>query len=317
MGIILLTSPWWTTVIRQHGLTPFLSASRTGYQNIVNLLPILMLTFANEPYFNIITTLGVMGILVEVSKKRYELLSWLIIPFIIDPRTAGGTAIPPLAIFASIGMTQMVIPALICLRSVKSKWLNEVYESDNWITQAWNDKLSKVVLGFFMVYTLLGGFAYSIIVTNIHLSEEHRQAFDWVITNTPIESHFVIISGESPFISPVQEWFPALTQRVSLGTLQGTEWLPGDNFHTSLLTSIDLQTCAYSTVSCLDNWTKQIDSTLDYVYLYQGPIYDLEISNPREVKGMLLSYSLQASPEYQSVYHSTYVTIYKRILSKP
>jgi hypothetical protein len=60
------------------------------------------------------------------------------------------------------------------------------------------------------------------------LSAGDRAAMTWVASHTPIDSTF-LVAEQRIISSPVGEWFPALTGRRSLTTLQGQEWTPAFN----------------------------------------------------------------------------------------
>ena len=62
------------------------------------------------------------------------------------------------------------------------------------------------------------------------LSPAHREAMAWVARETP-GSRFVIRSPDTNWSEDeVAEWFPVLSNTVSLNTVQGTEWLPNGRF---------------------------------------------------------------------------------------
>jgi hypothetical protein len=64
------------------------------------------------------------------------------------------------------------------------------------------------------------------------------------------------------------EWVPALSGRYSLTTVQGREWLSGNQNITPWINTFeDIQSCLYQTSACLDNWAASHNEPFDYVYL--------------------------------------------------
>src|SRR3546814_13784021 len=63
------------------------------------------------------------------------------------------------------------------------------------------------------------------------LPEDEREAMAWVAVETPEDSRFALITDATRWSSDRSaEWFPYLTDRVSVATVQGLEWVTGDAF---------------------------------------------------------------------------------------
>jgi len=72
IGIILITFPWWIWILKNHGLSPLISASQTGFQHpLLSFLLILTFDFAEEPYLDLISVIALLGMIVTISKKNY------------------------------------------------------------------------------------------------------------------------------------------------------------------------------------------------------------------------------------------------------
>ncbi len=89
------------------------------------------------------------------------------------------------------------------------------------------------------------------------LSEPDRAAMAWIATHTPIDATF-LVAEQRIISSPVGEWFPALTGRRSLTTLQGQEWTP--NFNAYANRQIQVENCVSK--SCLPR--------ADYIFISQS-----------------------------------------------
>ena len=90
----------------------------------------------------------------------------------------------------------------------------------------------------------------------------------WVSQNTPKDSKFLILSGETQLMrDPIQEWFPALAERRSQTTLQGLEWVWGEKFIDSILTFQELIACFRQNLSCITNQAAQLQISFDHLYI--------------------------------------------------
>jgi hypothetical protein len=67
-------------------------------------------------------------------------------------------------------------------------------------------------------------------------------------------------------MDPVSEWFPALTGRPNLTTIQGSEWTRGAEFWELVQAYQRIQTCALQDAACVQRQAEELG--LDYDYLY-------------------------------------------------
>ncbi len=84
--------------------------------------------------------------------------------------------------------------------------------------------------------------------------------------NTPDTSRFLVLTGTSSVsCDSVMEWFPALTGRHSIDTVQGTEWTQGRNFSKFVGSTTAAQKCVRDgDPACLDEIVTP--STYNYIY---------------------------------------------------
>ena len=89
----------------------------------------------------------------------------------------------------------------------------------------------------------------------------------WIGENVPAASRFLVLTGTtSVACDSVLEWFPALTGRQSIFTVQGREWTEGKNFNNYILSTYPAQKCLSSDdASCLDSSVSP--DLYDYIYL--------------------------------------------------
>ena len=266
LGVILFTCPWWGTVLFQHGFAPFQSALNTGGHNALFWLPWITFDFAEERFATILTVLGLIGFAVQCARRDWFLPLWVLMPFIIEPRSATATAAIPLAALAGIGLSDLIIPGIAAL-DAKSR--NEAHEWTEYLSQG---RVVKIVLSYVLFFALIGAMIYDFSLTNYVVSRDDRAAMDWISNHTPVDSRFIVLTGRSdPLEDPVTEWFPAYSLRRSQNTIQGEEWLLGKGFMTFLGSLDQLQSCLNDAPSCVENWASSND--LDYDYLYINEIF--------------------------------------------
>ena len=121
---------------------------------------------------------------------------------------------------------------------------------------------------------MLGGTSYfGTQIAGTALSPPTRQVFEWVKSNTPADSRFLVLTGNTEntsFCNGTQEWFPALTGRISLTTVQGTEWLEGPAFDETASDARAAENCVSSAdpLLCIERLASSRGGRLEFDYLY-------------------------------------------------
>jgi len=118
VGILILSAPWWATVVMQHGLDPFLAiinAAREGTSITFGgrIFLTIQFNFTDEPYLPLIAVFGLIGIFTQIRKSDYLLPLWVTIPLFVEPRSAPQYLVIPLSMLAGSGLVEVVLPALI------------------------------------------------------------------------------------------------------------------------------------------------------------------------------------------------------------
>ena len=115
LGVMMLTAPFFLTVISRHGLQPYLSAAQTGFQSTWAWVAILTGSFADEKFVTLISSLALLGFVVTLARREFLLVVWLFLPAIVDPRSAASISIIPWAMLAGCWICRYCHPWLICL----------------------------------------------------------------------------------------------------------------------------------------------------------------------------------------------------------
>jgi hypothetical protein len=131
----------------------------------------------------------------------------------------------------------------------------------------------------------------------------------WVKTNTAADSRFLVIDYPSAWHADmVDEWFPALTERVSLLTAQGKEWLPNGVQGKTVQALSAVNDCRMDGLACLENWVNQSKTDYDYVYFSSN-------TQPMDKSSQYTSVveaQMAIDPNYQLIFKNVDVRIYKK-----
>jgi len=291
-AIALLSSPWWVFVVSQHGIAPFLSIISAAREGTTITFPsrifqAFQFNFTSEPFLPLIGVLGLIGLFSALNKRALLLPLWTIIPMLVEPRSAPQYLALPLALLAGIGLAEILIPAIAP---------NE--QNNNPPTFS---RMAGIIFLYLLIYGLISTFVTDSQLIGLTLKPEDIQAFEWINTNLPRDSRFIILSNGGPVDDSISEWFPALTNDTSLATVYGTEWLRSESFGLNETRYSDLQTCLFSGITCLEDWSQKYNTLFTYVL----------ISNASQ-KWPLLT-GIKSAPNYREIYNSSDIVVFQKM----
>jgi hypothetical protein len=293
-GTLIFTSPWWIKIILRFGLDPYIAAGQTGFHSFFSVLAVF-LPFSEEPLLPMIAFFAILGSFAQIAKRQYFLPVWLITHFIIEPRNAPNVATIPAVLLASICLTEVILPNLARFESTQAKTS---------LLSIARSRTERLLLGYLIISLLINMLIAEQKLNQYHLSPEERTAMEWIKTNTPQGSKFIIITGDFGLFSDyVNEWFPIFADRQSHTTIQGYEWIKDVKFNTVEKTMKDLQKCIEtdSLLDCVETTSEDSKLKYDYVVLMR---------NARHVGN--LTADLVLSKYHQLIYKSTEVIIFAR-----
>lgn len=297
VGVVvgIVSAPWWASVISYHGITPLLSGAATG-SKFAAVFNLLFFVFTEEPYATVIAALGLIGIAHRLLRRDYLLPLWMAIPFFIEGRSAAGPAAIPLAMLAALGLVEVILPAL----------------QPSPAKDAEVSSTERNVFIYLILYLIFSTSQFGLQLSNATLYPPDEEAMRWVRENTPDDSRFVVLTGTtSVSCDSVMEWFPAISGRKSLFTVQGTEWTKGAGFNDYACSTYDVQAClSNGDVACLD---EAVDRA-DYDYVYVSKILRVDNCSPlapqREFPYFVESLKLDSG--FEVVYETDGVLISRR-----
>lgn len=190
---LAIGAAWFGPMIARHGLDPLLAGVGSRDIDPLDNAVLLVAETINPP--NLAFTIGAVGLVVAVLRRRWDLVAWLAV-------TAFGAAVVdrwvviPLAVLAGLAV-------------------DAALEQPR--------RLASVALFTVVAVTAVTGLLLA--DRPEPLTGEQREIMEWAAAETPAGSTFAVIgySVERGFV----EWFPALSGRENVTTWQGSEWVPG------------------------------------------------------------------------------------------
>jgi len=257
ISALLLTAPWWFTVIRHHSYHVFTYPFQTEGFSLTSVFIPFSFLFTNEPMMDILAVCCLIGVFVCLKDGKYFLPAWFLSIFLFESRLGAVYSVVPVSLLIGVGVVNGITP--IFTQATRKDGKNK----NSWISPA--------TLGFITLYIIINAYLG---INYQTVTKEQISAMQWIAQNTPEESQFLVISGIPEYgIDPVSEWFPAISKRTSLTTPQAHEWLPEEEFSRRVELHAGLQKCANQDFACIETWSKI--NQIEYTHLY---IPDLEFS---------------------------------------
>ena len=316
---LALTAPWWGVVVAEHGLAPFRAAQASGGSvlsgsaarwSVRLALSRLTIGITGEPLFPVVYFAGLLGALVELTRRRWFLPAWWLLIVLADIRAPGTYSAIPIAMLAGVAVTDAFVPLL------RQRRAREAGSRTPSFTLA-GEKFSRWSAG--VLTALVGYAAFATMIRSPSVNSElpflasldrgDRTAMQWVATSTPPQSQVLVISGAAWANDRIAEWFPVLAQRHSVATVQGSEWLPKGEFTRRYDASEALAGCATADVTCVEKWSTS----------WSKPFTHLYVAKTLGKRGMpgtdcctALIASAASDPHYRRVYDGPGAAIFER-----
>lgn len=249
LGVALLSSPWWLTVLSRHGIEPFISAGQSSQRTTESYLSLIQFTGLGDYLFIPTLILAFVGIYLLFKQKNFFFITWILLAYLIDPRGGDGIALLPFAMLAGIGLLTLL------------EKLN-----NNQFSTPFTDKKVQLVLIFLILFLFMGSSIFDFQLINTSLKSKDLETIKWINENIGENKTFLLVTGqEFSMTDPLQEWFPALTNQYSRTTMQGLEWILAENFFPYYEQLTLLQKCV--DVNCVNKWAVRNNVEYDYIII--------------------------------------------------
>ena len=265
-GIILL--PYIFIIIKNHNIQPLINGFRGGeFSLLPQLFKVILFNYTQEFSFNIVGVLALLGLFYQIKKRDYLLLVWFFLILLIDPRSINRSVILILCLLATIAIQQILKP--VFLQRSTSKTEVAADQSKNFLSKS-RIPLFSIILAFsFLQIFSLAYFQFYIDnLTLYQVKSTDRNAYNWIKSNTASDSKFLVLTSSPDWhLDHAAEWFPALSQRASITTVQGTEWLPDGRYYEARLFNEAVKNCMVSDYSCIPALLDEAKIKADYVWV--------------------------------------------------
>ena len=256
----LVVLPWLTIVVVNHGLTPLMSAVGTGGAALLGVVS-LASSRTSGGYLEVIGIATTLGLVICCVRRFWLPPAWILVIAIADSRAGQPYLSVPaaLAIAFLLGdIARMVRRSLVA--QPRMRWARLVPAG-----------LSLVVVGAAFFDSLA---SQSVPGSPLRsLPSETRSAMAWVEAETEPDARFVVLSGRYWALDAEAEWFPALADRVSLATVQGSEWV--GRYAEQVERAGELPACVVEDdLECIREWFAYIGEA-DYLFLVDTPAREL------------------------------------------
>ncbi len=226
----------------------------------------------------LIGALAILGSFATLTRRGAFLPLWWLTIILLDTRAGATYASIPVALLAGLAITEVIVP-IIARPPLWGSVASDIARGGGWETVVRAPRQRQWAVAV-VLFVLIGyGIASSVVrrpslgaegryLTS--LTTDDRMAMSWVVRHTAPTSRFVIVVGGAAggwWADRVGEWFPVLARRVSVATVQGTEWLPAGTFENREREYDSLQGCAVWGVTCLEQWARASGRPYTHVYI--------------------------------------------------
>lgn len=256
---LLMIAPWLLFMLIKFGLTPFVSAFMTGEFSILSIVRFVFGNTLREVGLTSIGLLGIVGLFWYFHDRDLLFPVWAGISLLIDPRSTPRNLSLVFSICASYAL-------------IKLFWNFSHKKDEEWGNKSnpFSVKISGILLAvLFCQWIFSAWYTVEELAGEYSLHSEDLTAIQWIDKNTSPDSEFLVLTGMIPFDDSFSEWFPTLSERISLATVQGKEWDTKKDFSLVMNEYESAQSCFDRSESCIADWEKKFGKKIDYVYIRQ------------------------------------------------
>jgi len=319
-GGLALASPWWLTVISNHGVDIFFAGagSQGSFNNSLSDFGELVDWFWGSSYvLNWPAAFAVVGAASLVARGEWHQSAWLAAPVVLLVPPHGRLGILVVAPLGAIGF--MLALSLLTELDIDLPDL----PTDRFGRFALPDSLALldrvdlpelttrqvVAVAFFLV--LVGPFVGQNVAAAsgtspysplpVYADDEDRSAMEWVEAQTAADAQVAVVGGAS-------EWFPYLANRTSVIVKYGTEFSGQETFSRHESAQYELGNCWNASCVNATLVDREFAPETDYVYVPYGGF--MSGRGGAEISPALHE-SLLSSEQFTEVYRNDGVGVYE------
>ena len=295
---LIFTAPWWLLVYQRHGWQPFLSGFGSGWHTALFIVPYLRLNTTAEAFATLVMVIAILGGLYSFYRKQYFLPLWFLVS-LISQRDGYVYASIPVSLLFAVAVIDLILPAF------------SRREAGGAAADPFASSGARLLVAFLLIYNLLNAIVASQKVSSVRVTVPEQAAMQWIRTDTPPDSKVLLLTFGDSLNLPFLEWFPSLTGRVSLTTVQGYEWLPGSSFYTRKDAFQELQPCLTEDLACVEKWAAGQSLSYDYLLVDHGYVGDQQLDPSKPRFNDWIASQLRQSPQFHQVYATPLIEIFQ------
>jgi hypothetical protein len=246
--------PWLVVVSGEHGWAAVLAA-RHRWEPVISVIRLLSLNFSGGAFTDLFLLFGVLGLASDLS-RRVPRLSALLACVVLAGEGGGSfLAALPWALLAGGGV-QFVVERFGPRRRA-------------------TDRLLGVALGTSALFLTLISSLGAVVSETSRLqsvSPDQVEAMVWVAEESDPETRFIVATTVVWGFDEISEWFPAVADRQSVATVQGSEWLGPERFAAQLDVHSGVLICTRSTARCMADWAADTGFSDAWLFIPKGQV---------------------------------------------
>ncbi len=264
-GVLICIAPWLFTLLSYHGITPFRGAGATGHGEWLEIKNFLTLNFGfeNSMFLQIVSIFALLALFFKKDKLTYFLSASIVIGYFLFPRSGPNLLTMVIAPLAAGGFYEILVLSA-----------SQGNQRSTFVESLERSSKAKAILAFVVIYLMLGAFSFKYIIESdqLFLSEDLLSVYSWLEENADQDDQILIypVAGADRYWwnDYATEWFPALTTKSNLTTVQGYEWVEGE-YQNRVVEYYQLRTCVEIGPVCVDQWESRNGILIKYLVLGQ------------------------------------------------
>jgi hypothetical protein len=232
----LVALPWLARLVAQGGVDAFVSGGSRS-EPLIGLIRLVNLRFSAAPFMDVVGFAAIIGLVTSLVRRRFRIPVLLVAVYVAGVGGGEFLAAPVWALLAGSGVMTVVF--------VMRRGLDDA-----------PPRLARAVIAGTAAVALFLALIGSVGSTTDRSSKLHPLppaligSMAWLRDNTPPDAAVIVPSDEVWGFDDVGEWLPAIAERHSVGTVQGSEWLGSEGFAAQLQRHADITSCAAATADC-------------------------------------------------------------------
>jgi hypothetical protein len=233
---VVVVLPWLIWVVAS-GNPDALIGAAGRLEPVIGLIRLVNLRFSAAPFMDVVAIAALAGLVTSLARRRFRIPILLVLVYVVG---AGGGEFLAAPIWALLAGTGILSLAFLARRALS--------DASEPVSRALIAATAAVALFLALIGSLGSSTDGS---SKLHPLEPERIAsMAWLRDNLPPGAVVLVPSDEVWGFDDIGEWLPAIAERHSVGTVQGSEWLGADAFEGQVRRHVQIRSCAGSTAEC-------------------------------------------------------------------